>query len=82
MEFGTLYLICFQYFLRLSIILSGLRSLSHFGFIYIYLLRFATWEAMPRVKVLKGFCCSERFSFGLSSCNYFEKKWVLNGLRK
>ena len=24
-----------------------------FGFIYIYLLRFATWEAMPRVKVLK-----------------------------
>ena len=52
----------------------GLRSLSHFGFIYVYFLGFATWEAMPRARVLKrGFYRSERFSFGLLSCNYFEK---------
>ena len=58
--------------MRFSIVLSGLRSLSHFGFIYMYLLKFATWEAMPRVKVLKELCRSERFSIGLLSCNYFE----------
>ena len=51
--FGILYLTGFRYFLRFSIVLSDLLSLSLFGFIYVYFIGFATWEALPQVKVFK-----------------------------
>ena len=73
-DFGTLYLTGFQYFLRLSIVLSGFTFFKPFRVylcIFSWICDLGGYASSKGVK--KGFGRSERFSFGLLSCNYFEK---------